>query len=288
MIRTTVAGVAVMLAATGAMALPAYEIANESFENVAPNPYLPGAFSSADARWTVQEEPVMIVENGNSALGGQFVQLGSGAILDFSLSETDKAGIQDMVWVEGYFRGVGSDVTLAEANYPITQASAIVHFSSANGIEVWDGTKNGASAPTSLNVPLGADNSDNWYKITIALDFSSKTWDVWVNNEKKNAAALGFRDNTVTNLNGFKNLAQGGADFDGFRIVRALMGDINGDSARDTADVVRLLEYIASPPTDDAILLGNLNVTTSGDTPGSILNAEDVTVLVARIMGAMP
>lgn len=277
-----------MAAATGAMALPAYEIANESFENVAPNPYLPGAFSSADTRWSVQEEPVTIVASAASALGGQFVQLGSGAILDFNLSESDKAAIDDIVWVEGYFRGVGSDVTLSEANYPITQASAIVHFSSANGIEVWDGTKSGASAPTSLGVALGAENAENWYKITIALDFSSKTWNVWVNNEKKNTSALGFRDNTVTNLNGFKNLAQGGADFDGFRIVRAFLGDANGDSRLDTADVVRLLEFIASPPTDDAILLGNLNLSTSGDTPANPLNANDVTVLVAKIMGAMP
>ncbi len=260
-------------------ALPVYESSFESGEG-----FSVGDFPTTVDRWTVEEAPVS-VEGSGAQVGSQFVRLGSGAILDFSLTGSDTEAAGDVVWVEGYFRGAGSDTTLANANYPLTAASAIVHFSSANGIEVWDGSQVQGSEPTSLGVALGTDNQDTWFKITIQLTFGAESgWEIWVNDEKKNSEVLGFRDNTVTSLNGFKNLAQGGADFDGFRIVAQIAGDANGDGAVDAADITRLIEYIANPPSGDPILMGNLDIAGSGD--GQV-NQDDLVALNAHLTGMM-
>jgi len=269
----TVAGAcATMIAAAGAVALPVYQSGFESNEGFAA-----GAFPTNLPNWTVENPPVNVVSGSGAQASSQFVQLGSGAILDFSLTaqETSRAG--KTVWVEGYFRGAGSSVTLANANYPVTEASAIVHFGQTNGIEVWDGTKAAGAEPTSLGISLV---SNNWYKVTLQLDFDAKSWEIWVNNTKRNTAPLGFRDSTVNGLNGFKNLAQGGADFDGFRIVRRFLGDSNGDGALDAADLVRIIEYIANAPTADPIAMGNSNLVGSTST----IDAADLSALKALLL----
>ncbi len=260
-----------------AFALPLYQTSFESAEG-----FSTGTFPASDPKWTVETPPVNISNAAAAADGNQYVELGAGAVLDFSLTAQESSDAGEVVWVEGYFRGEGSDVTLDQAVYPVVDASAIVHFSQANGIEVLDGTTGNA---VQTGVSLG--DGSQWFKITIALDFGSKTWEIWVNDAQPGISfPLGFRDTNLTELRGFKNLAQSGADFDGFRVVPQLLGDANGDGKIDAADIVRLLEFITNPPTDDPILFGNADVSgPGGDRDGSITNA-DTTALWASLIDA--
>ncbi len=268
---------------TVALALPVYETSFEAGEG-----FSAGAFSTADARWAVESSTVSVA-SGSAFEGDQYVELGAGAVLDFDLTQSDTDAAGDVVFVEGYFRGAGSDQTLDNANWPLTGASAIVHFSSAEGIQVLDGDGTGSINPqnvVSTNVTLGQANETNWFKITIRLDFTDQTWDIWVDNDQKNQSPLGFRDNTVTSLNGFKNLAQGGSGFDAFRIVSEVVGDANGDGVVDVADITRLIEFLTNPPSDDPILFSNADIPNQGSKDGTI-DQDDLTRLQAMILGMM-
>lgn len=226
----------------------------------------------------------VLVRAGNAAELNQYLELGQGATLDYSFTTDQSNAAGNLVWVEGYFRGQGSSATLADAleNYSDNPASAIVHFSSANGIEALDGDGAGSGTAVSTGTDLGPANEDTWRKITLQLDFDGKEWGIWIDNSSA-AQALGFRDDAVSGLNGFRNLAETQSDFDAFRVVRPLSGDANGDEKLDSADVVKLIDY-AADPVDDVILFANANVATAGDSANTIDDA-DVTLLVGMLQG---
>lgn len=266
-----IAGLAI---AGSASALPLYSTSFEASEG-----YSVGTFPTDKAGWTATPGTENVLIQTGVAVGEQYVRLGAGSQLDYALSAQTKAQVGNVAWVEGYFRGAGSDVTLAQANYPSDQASAIVHFSNANGIEVLNGNRDGsAGTPVSTGVALGSANAGSWFRVTLRLDFAAKSWDIYVNGTKRNTAVLGFRDN-VSALNGFRNLAQGGADFDAFRIVKVTAGDANGDGKLDSADFIKLIEMIATPPAGDPIAQA------LGDTNGDgVINAGDVESLKIRLL----
>lgn len=227
--------------------------------------------------WTVSggTGATALVRSGTGASGSaNFVELSSGAVIDKTFNNTTGVSI---VWVEGYFKGTGSQTTLANATYPGTSASAIVHFSQANGIEFLNGTKNDAAGtPVASGVAI---NPANWYKITIRLKFASESWDVWVDNATAASYKnLGFKSGNVTKLNGFKNLAQGTAYFDAFRVIRPIQGDANGDAAIDSADLTALVQHIATP-VSDPIVQNNGDVNVDGN-----VNNSDVTALYTKLI----
>lgn len=281
------------LSLASAPALAGQELYATSFE--AEEGFQEGAaLDAASAGWSLTSggESSAVVTAGDTAEneGSQFVRLASGAIIergfDFSPSSFF-SGAGQIVWVEGHFRGDGSDVTLANANYSSEMASAIVHFSAANGIEYWDGNQADESAPTQVlidgePVALGA---QAWHKITMRLDFrpegeGGRVYDLWVNGRNV-ALGAGFRDKSIASLSGFKNLAQNQADFDGFRVVGPLPGDANGDQVRDPADIVTLAELAASP-TPDPIAFANSDLNGDGR-----INEEDYDQLLG-ILGVPP
>ncbi|MEQ8820469.1 MAG: hypothetical protein RLY93_09500 [Sumerlaeia bacterium] len=237
-----------------------YETSFESAEGFTANTYdadTAGSSVAVGDSWSLLAGIAEVVASGETPdSSAQIVRLRDGAQLDRDLSG-EVATSDNEVFVEGYFRGAGSGVSLADASYPADQsASAIVHFSSADGIQLLDGNGAGSGTPVNTSVALGTANEDTWYKLTLFLDFTSQEWDAYVMEEgsatvtKLNTQApLGFRDN-VTSLNGFRNLAQTASEFDGFRVVKPILGDANGDSLKDGADVVRILEFALNDVTD--------------------------------------
>jgi len=209
---------------------------------------------------------------------GNYVELVNGVQID----KTFSGDVNGIVWVEGYFRGEGSDATLETATYPSGTASAIVHFSKTAGIQVLNGNRQDGGTPESANVPLGAANANNWHKITIRLNFNpvasgGQVWDLWVNNELKKQN-LGFKSANVTKLSGFKNLAQTSADFDNFRVVRPLSGDANGDSVVDAADVTAIVQNLPILAND---IIVRSNVDTDGD---GTVGAAELNAVVSKLI----
>ncbi|MCB2154527.1 dockerin type I repeat-containing protein [bacterium] len=273
-----------------AAALPAALFANQvvydtSFEDSGSSgaeDYVAGTYNAPDTvgSWNLVAGTAT-VETGTTPDGSdQLVTLSQSAQFDRDFSSLITTPPADGIFIEGYFRGEGSSLTLSEATYPTDQsASAIVHFSSGNGIELFNGDGSGGlSSVVSANVPLGAGNASTWYKITVYLDFAAQTWDCYVDNAKKNASDLGFRDN-VTTLNGFRNLSETATGFDAFRVVIPIRGDANGDASVDAADIVRLVEYVELGSSLDPILAFNADI----DGDGSV-GASDWQTLAMQIV----
>lgn len=278
-----------MMAACSVVSLGAAAIVDTSFE--AGEGYTADSSPDGVDNWSVSGDTVTVRTGTDLPDGNQYLELGQGAILDYIMDSAQTAAAGNLVWVEGYFRGQGSTATLSEAlgNYPTTEASAIVHFSDANGIEALDGDGSGGGTVESLNVALGAGNASNWYKVTLQIDFSQKNWNVWVDNDQKNSTPLGFRNASVVGLNGFKNLAEQSTSFDAFRVVRPTPGDANGDAKVDSADITELVNYVSGTDLNldgDIILFTNGNVNTVGNSAGAI-DQDDISSLAQRLAGYM-
>jgi len=268
------------LATAAPAALPVY---TASFDGA---PYTVNSTINGIDGWTVRNSEARVVAGTGAQGSGQFVELSAGAEVDLSLSNVTALTGANLVWVEGYFRGAGSDTTLADAraSYPATAASAIVHFSSANGIEFLNGDRAGGDGTVvAANVPLGAANANTWYKITIQLNFATSSWSVWVNNVNR-GSNLGFKSAGVTKLNGFKNLAQNQAFFDSFRVVLPIAGDANGDTKKDAADVATLL-LIASqtPATAGYDVITRTNGDVAAPSANLTIDNTDVQTLIDQI-----
>ncbi|MBI1292196.1 hypothetical protein GC173_13290 [bacterium] len=276
MLAATFAG----LSLTAQAALPVY---TADFDAA---PYTVNGSINGVQGWSVLNSEAKVVSGSGARGSAQFVELSAGAEVDLDLTTVGQLNGANTVWVEGYFRGAGSDTTLADAraSYPSTAASAIVHFSSANGIEFLNGDRAGGDGTvTASNVALGAANANNWYKITIQLNFATSSWSVWVNNVSR-GTNLGFKSSGVTKLNGFKNLAQNQAFFDAFRVVLPIAGDANGDQKKDSADVATLLLIASQVPGDASY---DVITRTNGDVaaPSASLTIDntDVQTLIDQI-----
>ncbi|MBI5154502.1 hypothetical protein HZA57_04620 [Candidatus Poribacteria bacterium] len=232
--------------------------------------------------WELTAGTAEVKSDLNPVEGSQVVVLSSGA--QFERSFADAFQPEDIpaegVFVEGYFRGEGSTLELKDAFYPPSEpASALLHFSSAKGVQALDGNGDGSEGTIiTTDVPLGAAHAATWYRVTVYMQFgATKKWDLYVDGVKK-ASELGFRDN-VTTLSGFRNLAETPSAFDSFRVVFPLIGDANGDSAIDSADVVTTVEYEVNG-TSDPIRARNADI----DGDGTI-EIEDWMTLANRIAG---
>lgn len=281
-IRGTLAYCAAVTLIGGAVQAGVVDTSFESSEG-----FTAGASVDGVNGWAVENDRAATVTQNTAAKGDLFVALSEGAILDYSLSAPQTSWAGDFVWVEGFFRGVGSasnlNDALAQYAAQAQNSSAIVHFSSVNGIELLDG--DGANSGNVVQSTVSTISSDTWYKITLQLDFDAKEWKVWIDGVEQNGgAALGFANGAVNQLNGFKNLAETPSDFDAFRIVRSQPGDANGDSRVDAADLVKLVEYAASGPEGDVIAMTNGNVATEGAS-ADVIDDSDIAHLAGMLTG---
>lgn len=218
--------------------------------------------------------------NGAQVASG-VVNLAANTQIDRSITE---ANGQTVVWTETNFRGSG---TSSAPDYPAAPASAIVHLSSTAGIQPLDGNGTGGGTfRASGNVPLS--DPTGWYRIIIRQDYTAKTWDLYVGAPTQqptlSAQDMGFRDDSVDHLGGFRQYAGVACSMDNFLIRRvAANGDVNWDGAADSSDVVRAVNTVNSSPDPNtpANFYARADADYNGD--GSV-NATDVTQTVDYLL----
>lgn len=255
---------ATLLATVSVANQVSYETSFEEAEG-----FTAGTFTVTDSAvqvgpdWMLSAGEAVVEPSGGAASTTQFITLRNGATIDKDFGTDFQMTPADGIIIEGYYKGAGSALDLNSAAYPAdTDASAIVHFSAENGVQVLDGDKSGGGTAMDTGIALGPGQADTWMKVSVALDFINQEWSLFVDEEPVRTG-LGFRD-TVPTLRGFRNLAGTDSGFDDFRVVLPLKGDSNGDGVIDAADVVRLSEY-ALAGADSAVLFYQGDITGDGD-----------------------
>ncbi|GAB4317923.1 MAG: hypothetical protein Kow0059_11080 [Candidatus Sumerlaeia bacterium] len=242
-------------------------------------PYTTGFEAPTYSAGSLNGQDNWIVTDGTATVQNTVVQAGSQAVKLDPNSTIDKAfdsGSYSSVWVEGYFRGEGSDGTPSFPSSP--PASAIVFFDSTNGIRCYDGKQPGPDFFVNTGDTVSA---SSWSKVTIKLNFTSKEWDCYVNDTLK-LTALGFRDNSVTKFNGFTNFSSKESYLDSFRAIPFILGDGNLDTEVNVGDVILLTNILnGATSTSDAIVLAHLDVAAPSGAPDN----ADLTGLINLILG---
>jgi hypothetical protein len=211
--------------------------------------YQTGFETSDNAGWTVGASIASVdswsvlagdakVASDNPQAGSQLVELAANTVIDRSITANDQ-----VVWVQGWFRGTGSS---GAPDFPASPLASAIIFFSSTGIQAFDG--DGAGGAGNGFVATGASLSDTtWTKVSLRLDYSARTYNVYIDDAVTNSA-LGFRDN-VSQLNGFQNLASEASFFDTFSVVARVAYDANGDGDVNIADGVSIVNEIETAGT---------------------------------------
>ncbi len=256
--------------------VPARDLFSTSFESG--EGYAVGEDIGTKTDWTTNLQDVAVITDAEAGDGTQSLQLNVGAVVDRQISG---ATANEAAWIEAYFKGPGSPA--ATPSYPDSPpASAIIHFSATNGIQLYDGT----GQTWEQAVDHATIDANKWYQVTLRQDYLTQKWDCFIDGTKQNSAALGFRDASVTKLNGFMNLSDTTSYLDNLRVVEALRGDANGDETVDSADLVRTIQ-IANDPAPALALIwgGNADLTGSTGTPDGVIDTLDILGVRDLILG---
>lgn len=241
-------------------------------------PYTTGFEGPTYSAGNLNGQDNWVVSDGTATVQNTVAQAGAQAVKLDPNSTIDKAfdsGSYTSVWVEGYFRGEGSDGNPSFPSSP--PASAIVFFDATNGIRCYDGKLAGPDFFTNTGDAVSA---ADFKKVTIKLDFGSKEWDCYVDNTLK-LSALGFRDNSVAKFNGFTNFSSKESYLDSFRAIPFVLGDGTLDADVNVGDVVLVTNIInGATSTSDAIVLTHLDVAAPSGAP----NNDDLNGIVNIVL----
>lgn len=125
---------------------------------------------------------------------------------------------EQVVYVDGFYRG--PTVEAAPDPIQITEpGSALILFHKTDGIMALDGDGLGDGDWTASGVPV---SNDSLQRITIRQDYTSSTWDLYIDGELR-LSGLGFKNNTVATLSGINiETSEAGRGFlDDFSVTTA-------------------------------------------------------------------
>lgn len=255
-----------ILAAT--VAAPASEVVyTTGFETA--DSFTSGASIQNVDNWAVLAGDARVVTD-NPQAGSQAVELTPNTVIDRTISSSNP-----IVWVQGWFRGTG---TTGLPDFPAAPAaSAIVFFSSTNGIQALNG--NGTGGGTFMDSGSSL-NASTWTKVALRLNYGAGTYNVYVNDASA-LASLGFRDSSVTQLNGFQNLASETSFFDEFAVIARRRFDANGDGSVNVGDAVAMVnEIVSAGSITNLIFRDNADTDLDGD-----IDATDREATVNELLG---
>ncbi len=144
--------------------------------------------------WITSEPTSAVVQSAVTYDGAAALEILTGGSVD----QTFDAEGEEIVWIDGYERGEGSvDVpNVAE----LTSGSALVAFTLTSGVVCFDGSGDGFNGDWIETGDLLDPNQ--WYRITLKLNFTSKSYDIYVNSVLR-GQGIGFLYADTPQLSGF-------------------------------------------------------------------------------------
>ncbi|MFA6288985.1 MAG: LamG-like jellyroll fold domain-containing protein [Opitutaceae bacterium] len=217
--------------------------------------YLPGSLDQQQG-WSVVQGAASI-SNQDAYSGSDSIILESGSkILQATLPPLPG---KDIVYVDFYAKPAVEDDITKSTTFEIGGArfAFVTSYGTDDGqhatLEAFtgDGQGGGVWAPNSSDINLGWGNvSLTWVRLTARLNYSKKTWDLYLNG-KMIAADLGLLDNTITALTSF--VVTGSADYQS-SLDHIYVGSTNllfADANNDGIDDLWESQYSLSLSVDD-------------------------------------
>jgi hypothetical protein len=232
--------------------------------------YTPGNLNGQNS-WTV--EGTASVQSAVYFEGGQSVEIGENSAIDIALSAAHSE-----VWIDGWVRTAGSDAPPPLDNMP--PRSSLVFFG-ASAVQALDGDGVGAGSWVATGVPVAA---AEWVRVSIQQDYTTKTWSLFLNS-KNQADNLGFKDNDINQLNGFKQVSEGTSYLDGWSITEAGLAQDKDDDMLADLDELKIYESDPENPDSDGDGMKDGAEAIAGTDPNS--SASVFALLVDPVDGAV-
>ena len=202
--------------------------------------------------WSVNQGSAMITAQ-NFFTGARSVTLSPGTVAQIDQAFGQLAG-QAIVFADFYAKPQADTVITAATVFDVGSArfAFLLNGNGQGVLQAVDGDGLGGGAWTSLNftISLGpGQQAQNWVRLTVRLDFTNKTWDLYANGAMV-AFDLGFRDNTSTYLALFAMQGHAGGPtlFDDFMAGPAnpVFADVNGNGIDDSWETAHGLSLSAN------------------------------------------
>ena len=202
-------------------------------------------------------------ENSGIQSGTQSLMIEAASVVGRTFAATS----EQIIYVDGYYRGPTVDF-IPDATQMEDPGSSLILFHVSNGIMGLDGDGLGGGDWTLSGIPV---SSDTLQRITIRQDYSTQTWDLYVDGQKV-LEGLGFKNNTVTRLSGIniETSADGPGFLDDFSVTTAPPAFLGGP----------VLFSFQSEWTENS---GNLNWDISPIEPDGEVNPNDLLKLIGGI-----
>ena len=201
--------------------------------------FIPGILQS-DPDWSFDATQLAVsVDDTSAASGLQSLSLSGTGLFAY---ETDPVVLlPDVMWLDFYFKPVFSP----EEGLPLsfssdrTAVAGFVHLGSEGEVYVVDGDGQGGGQwlSTGSTLALTGNVAQDWVRFTYRLDYASKTWDLYVDNQVI-AVDLHFLNTQAARFDEFalSGGEEGDASFDAFTSQPAnpLFLDTSNDGLPDT------------------------------------------------------
>ena len=187
--------------------------------------------------WAVEGSAA--VQSAVAFEGVQAVEIGENSAIDIALSAAHTE-----VWIDGWVKTAGSDAPPPLDNMP--PRSSLVFFGSS-AVQALDG--NGTGAGTWVPTAVSA-NASEWLRVSIQQDYATKSWSLFLNG-KSQAEALGFKNNDINQLNGFKQVSEGTSYLDAWSITEVGLTQDSDDDILNDLDEVKLHDTDPENPDSD-------------------------------------
>jgi hypothetical protein len=126
------------------------------------------------------------------------------------VSKTITGPSSTKVYIDGFYRGPTVDTTPDPTT--LSQGSSLILFHTGQGIMALDGNGTGGGTWIAPNPAIPV-SSSGLQRITIAQDYSTKTWTLYVNKSKV-LEGIGFKNDSITQLSGIDiETSEGGSGY---------------------------------------------------------------------------
>ncbi len=220
---------------------------------------------------SLQSDSIWDINSGSFPSIGSF-GFGDGYGVDLDENEIlsidfTSASVQTVGWIDFYLKPAFGSLEDLPVNFPFGQAALTSFVKAGSDGRIYafngDGQGSGVWVDSGYTVTLNASSSANWVRMTYRLDYSTLSWDLFLNDQLQ-LIDLGFIDANTPPLSAFsiEGTSEGLTQFDEFEagFLNPLYADADNDGIADSYESAQGLDTTLNDRNADTDLDSLLNI----------------------------